>query len=718
MASLLSRAARSTARQWALLSLGLLFFAAFFAYQSYNNYKKVKADESKRLLHQARVIDLAVSNEIREAAIVLRDIRTLIPDWNRQPNGRALANETLKRMERALLGVRTLLILDANGDVFATNRDEIPRRNFRERDYFQYPLRTQNDDILFVSPPFVGALDVFVMNLSIPVFDADRRFQGVVAASLDVEHFNMALDSVRHHDRVRVLLSHGDGKLFAMRPAREGVVGADLGAPGSFFSRHLATGERETVLEGVDVINKDERIVASRTIIPHNLRMSHPLVVTVSHDSRAILRHWRKDTFRHAVTLALLATAVYVTFYFYHQAQRRFARDRIDLLNESNKSKERLLTVFDNHQDGFVICDADGRVIALNRAYQKINPLAKDAVAQCLTFEDILRLDAPGITEAQGRIEEYVRQRLLDHGAANATPIIRQLGDRWYMIRDIRTPGGEVITVLTDVTELKNTQDTLRRSERALAEKTERLLLADKAKDRFLAIMSHELRTPLSAILGFAQLLAKEPSGFPPETRRGFANDILSSGQHLLSLINDMLDITQIEAGKRNLVLTTLSAADVWKFPLNSISVQIAEKRLTLKAHIPETPIRFNADRRAVHQCLLNVLGNAVKFTPPGGVVTCRTEVADGRVLFIVEDTGIGISPEDIGRLGRPFEQIGDPYKAETKGTGLGLAISFRLTEMMGGKLEIASELGRGTRVTIAFPCEPGLPAATQTGAA
>jgi len=712
MASLLSRAARSTASQWVFLSVGLLFFAAFFAYQSYDGYKRIKADESERLVHQARLIDLAVSNEIKETANTLRDIRALIPEWNRPPDGRALANETLKRMERALLGVRTLLILDANGDIFATNRDEIPRRNFRQREYFQYPLRTQNEDILFLSPPFVSSLNVYTMNLSIAVLDADRRFQGVIAASLDIKHLDILLDSARYHPGMRIRLSHGSGKLLAVRPAREEDLGIDQFVPGSFFSRHMESGKRETVLEGISALYKDERIVAMRTITPSNINLSHPLVVAVGHDPKTILRHWRRDTFRHAVTLALLATAVYVTFYFYHRAQRQFAKDRIDLLNESNKSQERLLTVFDNHQDGFVICDADGRVIALNRTYQKINPLAKDAVAQRLTFKDILRLGAPGVTEAQGRIEEYVRERLRDHDAANATPIIRQLGERWHMIRDIRTPGGEVTTVLTDITELKNVQDTLRRSERALAEKTERLLLADKAKDRFLAIMSYELRTPLNTILGFAQLLAKEPSGLSPERRREFVNDILASGRHLLSLINDMLDFTQIEAGKLNLVLTSLSAADVSKFPLNSISVQAADKKVTLKTHIPETPIRFNADGRAVRQCLLNVLGNAVKFTPPGGTVTCRTEAADGRVLFIVEDTGIGIAPENIGRLGRPFEQIGDPYKAETKGTGLGLAISFRLTEMMGGKHEIASELGRGTRVTIAFPCERDLPAA------
>ena len=217
--------------------------------------------------------------------------------------------------------------------------------------------------------------------------------------------------------------------------------------------------------------------------------------------------------------------------------------------------------------------------------------------------------------------------------------------------------------------------------------------------------MSHELRTPLNAIIGFSQMIEGQFLGKMENQKYvEYAENVRKSGEHLLGIIEDILDISRIDAGKVELHMEDMNARDIWNFPIANISVLANNKSIVLKTDFPDTPAFVRANLRAANQCLTNILGNAIKFTPAGGTVTCRTEVVNGQVLFVVEDTGRGIDPEYLSRLGIPFELAGDPLLADSRGTGLGLAISKKLAALMGGDLKIASELGKGTHVTIRLP--------------
>ncbi len=250
-----------------------------------------------------------------------------------------------------------------------------------------------------------------------------------------------------------------------------------------------------------------------------------------------------------------------------------------------------------------------------------------------------------------------------------------------------------------DVTELRS-------RELALVRAKEVAELANRAKSEFLANISHELRTPLNAVIGFSEVISSQafgPVGNPQY--REYADDILNSARHLLRIINDLLDIARIEAGKMELYETEVSALDVGAAVLSVIAEQADRVGLTLDSDLPEDLPCFVADEGRIKQVLLNLLSNAVKFTEKGGHIELFACVdANGYFVFCVKDTGIGIAAEDISAALAPFEQVESQLTRRFEGTGLGLALSRELIELHGGELEIDSELGRGTTVKVSLP--------------
>jgi PAS domain S-box-containing protein len=236
----------------------------------------------------------------------------------------------------------------------------------------------------------------------------------------------------------------------------------------------------------------------------------------------------------------------------------------------------------------------------------------------------------------------------------------------------------------------------------------ERAEAANKAKSKFLANMSHELRTPLNAVIGFTDLMRQGMFGSLGNPRyEEYATLIYDSGQMLLDLISDMLDMAKIEAGKLELNLERVDLTGTIEDSVRMLSERADAVNIALGVHTPLTPVSLTADRRAVKQVLLNLLTNAIKFTPPGGRVDVDVGVDDGRVIIAVRDTGIGIPAVDLPRLGKPFEQVcADPMLAKS-GTGLGLALVRALVEKHGGRLLIQSDEGVGTEVRVDFPLVP-----------
>ena len=233
---------------------------------------------------------------------------------------------------------------------------------------------------------------------------------------------------------------------------------------------------------------------------------------------------------------------------------------------------------------------------------------------------------------------------------------------------------------------------------------------ANRSKSEFLANISHELRTPLNAIIGFSEAMMLEMFGpLGGEQYRNYAGDIHDSGHLLLSLINDILDLSKIEAGKHRLHIEPLDLFEVLQAALRLVEQRARDNNLRLALQMPPRRPGLKADRRAVTQMVLNLLTNAVKFTPAGGSILLSCSVLDDGVAITVEDTGIGMTPEDIPVALSAFGQLDNPYTRSHQGTGLGLPMVKALAELHGGTFKIESEPERGTAVTIWLPREPAI---------
>jgi cell cycle sensor histidine kinase DivJ len=230
---------------------------------------------------------------------------------------------------------------------------------------------------------------------------------------------------------------------------------------------------------------------------------------------------------------------------------------------------------------------------------------------------------------------------------------------------------------------------------------------ASLSKTQFLASMSHELRTPLNAIIGFSEILNRELFGALGEARyRDYSRLIHESGEHLLTVVNDILDMSKIEAGKFKIVKEPFEVASLINSCCDIMRHTAEQKSLSLRVDIASGIPELAADKRACKQMLLNMISNAIKFTEAGGWVHVSARVEAGNVVFTVADNGIGIADQDLPKLGSPFVQANSSYDRSHEGAGLGLSVVKGLARLHGGTLELASKLGEGTTATITLPLD------------
>ncbi len=244
------------------------------------------------------------------------------------------------------------------------------------------------------------------------------------------------------------------------------------------------------------------------------------------------------------------------------------------------------------------------------------------------------------------------------------------------------------------------------------------LELASKAKSEFLANMSHELRTPLNAVIGFSEALSERMFGELNDKQAEYVEDIHASGHHLLSLINDILDLSKIEAGRMELELGRFDIVGPLTAALTLVKERAARGGVALESEIDADVDSMVGDERKFKQILINLLSNAIKFTPESGTVRLSVGSGDGKVVIAVSDTGVGIADDDQEAIFEEFRQVGSDYDRVAEGTGLGLSLARRFVEMHGGQIDVTSELGKGSTFTFWLPLEPAHRPADQAGSA
>jgi PAS domain S-box-containing protein len=689
--------------QWILLTALLLTLGGAVGWNLYAEYHAIDVQERRRLAAQTKVVDENLEHQLTATHHALNSIRSDLPKLKEQKDGLAQLNHRLQFMRDAMPTTRAITVFDAEGTLVARSPDKFVGQNFSQRDYFQIARQGGNTVTLYVAPPFMAATGEHVLNISKVLLDERGTFAGIILVSLGPEYFNTLLKSLLYAPDMRVTLLHGDGKTIFSAPDPQGIVATTGGA----------------------------RLTVSHTIRPPAVPMDKTLVVVISREELALFAPWREDAFILG-GLFILLTLVSLAGLNYYQAREAQARAAVAA---ERASMERFHAYFDHSIVGLA-------VTSLEKGWIEVN----DALCQTLgyTREDLTRMTWTELTHPDDLAPDLEQFNRMLAGEINSYAMdkrfIHKDGHLVYTrlaVSHVRKPDGSldyVVAMVEDITDRKQVELELERHREHLEELIETRTLelsiaknaaesASRAKSTFLANMSHELRTPMSGVMGMVDMVLRRATD-PQQI--DWLNKSKRSAQHLLAVINDILDISKIEADCLTLETINFKFGEVLENLLNLLGHKAEEKQLKLLVDLePEMPrMAFLGDPLRLGQILLNLVGNAIKFTDRGSITVRvrRLEDKPDNVLLRIEvaDTGIGITPEDQQRLFTAFEQADGSMTRKYGGTGLGLAITKRLVQMMSGEIGVESTPGQGSTfwltVRLGKSTDAVLPAPTFTG--
>jgi adenylate cyclase len=367
-------------------------------------------------------------------------------------------------------------------------------------------------------------------------------------------------------------------------------------------------------------------------------------------------------------------------------------------LREIREARTRLTEAIETISEGFSLYDAEDKLIVCNSRYRELFTSHADVMVPGTTFETILRTATERglITDAEGRREAWLAERLARHRAPSETHVQHRSDGRWVQVSERKTANGGVVAIYADITEIKRREAELAAARDAADE-------ANRTKSSFLANMSHELRTPLNAILGYTELILDSVYGEAPDKMREVLDRIQRNSRHLLGLINDVLDLSKIEAGQLNLSLADYSLKDMVQSVCSAVEALAKEKGIALRVEVPAQLPAARGDERKLTQVLLNLVGNAIKFTDVGEVAI-KAVAANGSFTVAVRDTGPGIAEAEQAKIFEEFQQADSSITKKKGGTGLGLAIAKRIIELHGGQLWVESRPGHGSTFSFTVP--------------
>lgn len=694
---------------WLVYGLVAVLLGALIVTERSQTRSTIERQELARLQTLARVIDVNLAIHLEANDKLLIAVRDRLAQVDPARRAAAVAAE-MRFFVESTPGVRSLSVLDADGTVIASSRPEVVGLNFAERTYYKAAQATRDPRMTIVGGPLQTALNAFTVPMARPVFDAGGHFSGAVVLFLDPEFFKNMLSAVLYADDLRCLLIYEDGRVFQSVGDTRIAPGANVSTAGSLFSQHKAGGQRETLLNSRSTATGDQRFGALRTVLSDALPSDTHLVISFTRNVESAFAPWKRDTLLIA-TVALVLLQASGALLAWYDRQRALNWRREDELRQEREAAElarqqaalEIADLYEHAPCGYHSLDAQGRFLRINQTELDWLGLRREDVIGKMTFQSLLNPEDAELFRKNfdqfkqaGRIHDLeFRLRHADGQAfwvmASATAIYDADGN--YLASR---------STVSDISERK-------RIEADLAQQTREAIQANQAKSTFLSTMSHEIRTPLNAIVGTAYLLRLSPLD---AAQRGDLDTIQIASQNLLALINDILDLSRIEAGDLAIASCPFSLTDVLDELRAMFAASAASKglRLDIAALPGGLPADIEADGNRLRQILINLLNNAIKFTPAGQVdlrITAHDREAQSNLLmlrFTVTDTGIGIAPETLARLFQPFTQADASTSRQFGGSGLGLSIVKRQATLMGGAVGADSQPGVGSTFWVELP--------------
>ena len=538
-----------------------------------------------------------------------------------------------------------------------------------DREHFRVHLDNPKDE-LFISKPVLGRVsNVWTIQFTRKLRDANGHFGGVLVASVDPRLLSRLYDSVN-------IGKTGAITLWGM----DGIVRARSGMGGDVLGRQLSNQSVSRVTDGAlsgnyesaSVVDGVARIVSFRKL------SEYPLIVSVALGREEILSDFSQSKFILARLMILMDGALLIIM-----GLGIAEKYRLNSLRERlNDKAQTLASTLANMQEGILMADARGRLLTINDQALSLLGLERSRLPMPTLYANLPLL----------KFEEKLGGALQAHLEIEFQP------DRILEIRTSPLADGGFVKTLSDITDRRRNQD-------MLLEARDRAETASRARTAFLATMSHEIRTPVAGIVSMADLIGATPLD---HMQRRYVEITRESAEHVLTLLSDVLDVTKLDADQVNLEAIRFDLFRELRCALDILGTKANEKNLVLACDVaPDVPREMMGDPSRLRQVLLNLLSNAIKFTERGHVLLSVSRVRDGvddRLLISIEDTGIGIAKENLRGLFRDFSQIDSSISRRFGGTGLGLAISRKLIIRMGGSIGVHSELGQGSTFFFEVP--------------
>ncbi|PWC84428.1 histidine kinase [Azospirillum sp. TSH100] len=651
--------------------------------------ERATRDLARMLESQTLRTAFAVDQMLRDLSFAL----DMLPDGARR--GSTAIHDHLRQRRDAFTELADLVVVDSDGFALHHSAEApLPTISLADRSYFTGP-RDGGIQGLHVVPAITSrVMGTQVIPFSRRWLDTDGGFRGVLVAMVDPTRLAATLESRDIDRKGGAILALGDGTILLQRPQGQGGPArlTDWPAVWAALATHDVATIRDTVPgPGSAPGAGTDSLVSVRRV------QGYPFVIVATLPVAAALVEWRRDTaaWTSIGTVMTIAIALLTAFVVRQHARREQDQARL------TRASRRIRGILDSMLDAVVTFDGAGRIVTFNRAAemmfgvperemigQPIEALIPDARGGA-NDRDLTALRHDGRAFPVGFTVSDLR---LGSGPCAAASFSAAVGA-------LRPDEPRIyVGVIRDMTRRKQQEAEL------IASKTQ-AELANRAKSEFLANMSHELRTPLNAIIGFAEVLDSQFFGAINERQKSCIADIHDSGRHLLDIVNAVLDMSKLDAGKFELCEEAVEAHGAVGQCLMMVRDRAAAGGVAIHNEVTAAVATLWVDRRAFKQVILNLLSNAVKFTPDGGGITIAAmREEDGGFVLTVADTGIGIPPDFMADLFQPFRQAENAANRRYEGTGLGLSISKNFVDLHGGTLSCSSTPGAGTTMTLRLP--------------